>query len=167
MSERDQKIVENLALVHHILWKKFPYFAQNEDMFQIGAIGLIKAVDAFDEANGTPFGAYAARCIENEILLQLRRDQRQLATVSFETIIGGEDDDLRLEQLLGGNEIDYFDLEPFLRKLSPNEKLYVTLRGDGLTKIQIARTMGVSRQYITSLCQRLREKYRRIYKVKE
>lgn len=87
MSERDQKIIENLKLVNHILQKQFPNLARNEDMFQIGCVGLIKAVDTFNEDAGISFSTYASKCIMNEILMELRKQQKQVSEISMETVI--------------------------------------------------------------------------------
>lgn len=168
MSERDQKIIRNLKLVNHILWKQFPNLARNEDMFQIGCVGLIKAVDTFDEDAHILFSTYASKCIANEILMELRKQQKRVSEISIETIILEDaDSEITLGDTFGGNEIDILDLEQFMKKLSPNEQTYFALRSKGYSKVQISKLMGVSRSYITRLSQMMLAKYKRIYKVKE
>lgn len=168
MSERDQKIIENLKLVNHVLWKQFPNLARNEDMFQIGCVGLIKAVDTFNKDAGILFSAYASRCIMNEILMELRKQQKQVSEISMETIILADaDSKMTLGDILGGNEIDILDLEQFMKKLSPNEQTYFALRSKGYSKVQVSKLMGVSRSYVTRLSQMMLAKYKRIYKIKE
>lgn len=168
MSERDEKIISNLKLVNHILWKQFPNLAYNEDAFQIGCIGLIKAVDTYDENSGAAFSTYASKCISNEISMELRRQRRRISEVSMETIImSDEDHKVTLENIFGGNEIDILDLDKFMKKLSPNEQTYFALRSKGYSKVQISKLMGVSRSYVTRLSQMMLAKYKRIYKVKE
>lgn len=168
MSERDEKIIGNLKLVNHILWVKFPNLARSEDAFQIGCMGLIKAVDTYDEESGIAFSTYASKCIQNEILLELRRQSRRVSEVSIETlIIADGDNEIHLEDILGGNEIDILDLDKFIKKLGPNEQRYFVLRLRGYSKVQIAKLMGVSRSYVTSLSQKMLAKYKRIYKMKE
>lgn len=168
MSERDEKIISNLKLVNHILWKQFPNLAYNEDAFQIGCIGLIKAVDTYDENSGAAFSTYASKCISNEISMELRRQRRRISEVSMETIImSDEDHKVTLENIFGGNEIDILDLDKFMKKLSPNEQTYFALRSKGYSKAQISKLMGVSRSYVTRLSQMMLAKYKRIYKVKE
>lgn len=168
MSERDERIISNLKLVNHILWKQFPNLAYNEDAFQIGCIGLIKAVDTYDENSGVAFSTYASKCIQNEIVMELRRQSRRVSEISMETLIMADvDNEIHLKDVLGGNEIDILDLDKFMKKLNPNEQTYFALRSKGYSKIQIAKLMGVSRSYITSLSQKMLTKYKRIYKVKE
>lgn len=168
MSERDQKIIENLKLVNHVLWKQFPNLARNEDMFQIGCVGLIKAVDTFNENTHILFSTYASKCITNEILMELRKQQKRVSEISMETIILADaDSEITLSDILGGNEIDILDLEKFMKKLSPNEQTYFALRSKGYSKVQVSKLMGVSRSYVTRLSQRMLAKYKRIYKVKE
>nr|DAM61560.1 MAG TPA: DNA directed RNA polymerase subunit [Caudoviricetes sp.] len=168
MSERDEKIISNLKLVNHILWKQFPNLAQSEDMFQIGCIGLIKAVDTFNEDANISFSTYASKCIMNEILIELRKQRKQVSEVSMETVILADtESEVTLNDILGGNEIDILDLDKFMKKLSPNEQTYFALRSKGYSKIQISKLMGVSRSYVTRLSQMMLAKYKRIYKVKE
>ena len=168
MSERDEKIISNLKLVNYILWNKFPNLARSEDAFQIGCIGLIKAVDTYDEDSGVVFSTYAAKCIQNEIVMELRKQSRRVSEISMETLIMADGDtEIHLEDVLGGNEIDILDLDKFMKKLSPNEQTYFALRSKGYSKVQIAKLMGVSRSYITSLSQKMLTKYKWIYKVKE
>lgn len=168
MSERDEKIISNLKLVNHILWKQFPNLAYNEDAFQIGCIGLIKAVDTYNEDSGVAFSTYASKCISNEISMELRRQRRRISEVSMETIIMSDGDHkVTLENIFGGNEIDILDLDKFMKKLSPNEQTYFALRSKGYSKVQISKLMGVSRSYVTRLSQMMLAKYKRIYKVKE
>lgn len=168
MLERDERIISNLKLVNHILWKKFPNLARSEDAFQIGCVGLIKAVDTYDEDSGIAFSTYAFKCIQNEITMELRRQSRRVSEISMETLIMADsDNEITIEDVLGGNEIDILDLDKFMKKLGPNEQTYFALRSKGYSKVQVAKLMGVSRSYITSLSQKMLEKYKRIYKVKE
>lgn len=168
MLERDQKIIENLKLVNHVLWKQFPNLAQSEDMFQIGCVGLIKAVDTFNEDMHILFSTYASKCIANEIRMELRKQRKRVSEISMETIILADaDSKMTLGDILGGNEIDILDLEQFMRKLSPNEQTYFALRSKGYSKVQVSKLMGVSRSYVTRLSQMMLAKYKRIYKIKE
>ena len=167
-SERDEKIIGNLKLVNHILWKQFPNLAYNEDAFQTGCIGLIKAVDTYDEDSGIAFSTYASKYIANEIMMELRKQKKRVSEISMETVILADaDSEIILSDTFGGNEIDILDLEQFMKKLSPNEQTYFVLRSKGYSKVQISKLMGVSRSYITRLSQMMLTKYKRIYKIKE
>ena len=76
MAARDKLIRHNLRLVAHIVKKYYASSTDQEDLISIGTIGLIKAVNSFDNTKGARFATYAARCIENAILSQ--RNKRQL-----------------------------------------------------------------------------------------
>lgn len=71
MKDREQKILDNMKLVHYIIHKHFPQYMTNQDVIQNGYVGLIKAVDSFDESTGNTFSTYAARCIFNEVAMEL------------------------------------------------------------------------------------------------
>ena len=74
MAARDKLIRHNLRLVAHIVKKYYASSTDQEDLISIGTIGLIKAVNSFDNTKGARFATYAARCIENAILPQMRRE---------------------------------------------------------------------------------------------
>ena len=73
---REALIVHNLRLVSHIVKKYYASAASQEDLNSIGTIGLIKAVDNFNTKNGAKFATYAARCIQNEILMHFRHEKK-------------------------------------------------------------------------------------------
>ena len=77
MEARDRLIRHNLRLVAHIVKKYYASSTDQEDLISIGTIGLIKAVNSFDNTKGARFATYAARCIENAILPQMRREMRR------------------------------------------------------------------------------------------
>ena len=77
MAARDKLIRHNLRLVAHIVKKYYASSTDQEDLISIGTIGLIKAVNSFDNTKGARFATYAARCIENAILPQMRRETRR------------------------------------------------------------------------------------------
>ena len=86
---REKLIVHNLRLAAHIAKKYQKTERDREDLISIGTIGLIKAVSTFSESKGT-LSAYAARCIENEILMSLRRERKLVETVSIEEPVGAD-----------------------------------------------------------------------------
>ena len=98
---REKLIVHNLRLAAHIAKKYQKADRDREDLISIGTIGLIKAVSTFSESKGT-LSAYASRCIENEILMSLRRERKLVETVSIEEPVGAdkEGNELRLADLV-------------------------------------------------------------------
>ncbi len=158
----------NLRLVAHIV-KKFDGTAEdNDDLISIGTIGLIKAINTFDRNKGTRLATYAARCIENEILMHLRSTKRTRAEVSIYDPIGvdKEGNEITLIDVLG-TEPDvvaelvenFFEQKRLLekvRKLSKREMRVLELRfglfnGLRQTQREIARSLGISRSYVSRI----------------
>ena len=98
---REELIVHNLRLVSHVVRKYYSQSPYQEDLISIGSIGLIKAVDSFDQANGARFATYAARCIQNEILMFFRSRKKLSNEVSINDTIDVDRD---------GNPLTYIDV---------------------------------------------------------
>ena len=80
VNAKNELIEHNLRLVAHIIKKYYSSSVQQDDLISIGTIGLIKAINTFDPDKGTRLATYAARCIENEILMQFRAQKKRLRT---------------------------------------------------------------------------------------
>lgn len=87
-SARNVLIERNLRLVAHIVKKYSQGERDTEDMLSIGTVGLIKAVDSYNSGRGSKISTYAAKCIENEILMQLRSDRKRKREISLSSPIG-------------------------------------------------------------------------------
>ena len=98
---RSELIVHNLRLVSHIVRKYYSSSKSQEDLVSIGTIGLIKAVDSFRTANGAKFTTYAAKCIQNEILMHFRAQKKLSSEVSLNDVIDMDKD---------GNPLTYIDV---------------------------------------------------------
>ena len=96
-------IERNLRLVSHIVKKYYSKTNDTDDLISIGTIGLIKAIDSFDYTKGTRLATYASRCIENEILMYLRKNKKRKADVSLDESLSfdSEGNELHLEDILG------------------------------------------------------------------
>ena len=158
----------NLRLVAHIV-KKFDSTGEDvDDLISIGTIGLIKAINTFKPDKGTRLATYAARCIENEILMHLRFIKKVKAEVSLYDPIGvdKEGNEISLIDILGTDpevvadtvEITFEKnrLLEKVRKLSTREKRVLEMRfglGNSSRKTQreIARTLGISRSYVSRI----------------
>jgi len=161
-------IERNLRLVVYIA-KKFENAGVNvEDLISIGAIGLIKAVNTFNLDKNIKLATYASRCIENEILMYLRRSSRTKSEVSFDEPlnIDWDGNELLLSDILGTeNDIVYNHIEEevnrnllvyALKKLSVREKQIMEMRfglisGREMTQKEVADKMGISQSYISRL----------------
>jgi len=167
-SVKQTLIERNLRLVVYIA-RKFENTGVNiEDLISIGTIGLIKAVNTFDTTKKIKLATYASRCIENEILMYLRRSCRLKLEVSLDEPlnIDWDGNELLLSDILGTDgdlvyrgiedEVDTELLALAMRKLTPREKQIVELRF-GLrgtheyTQKQVADMLGISQSYISRL----------------
>ena len=163
-------IEHNLRLVVYIA-KKFDNTSVGvEDLISIGTIGLIKAINTFNPEKNIKLATYASRCIENEILMYLRRNNKTKLEVSIDEPLNVDWDgnELLLSDILGTDEdVIYRDLENEIEKnllnsaisrLSPRERKIVELRfgltsedGSEMTQKEVADLLGISQSYISRL----------------
>lgn len=167
---KNRLIEHNLRLVVYIA-KKFDNTGVGvEDLISIGTIGLIKAINTFNRNKNIKLATYASRCIENEILMYLRRNNKVRMEVSIDEPLNVDWDgnELLLSDILGTDEdIIYRDLEDeverkllkkALSKLSKREKMIIELRfglnhpaGREMTQKEVADLLGISQSYISRL----------------
>lgn len=161
MNERDQKIYDNLKLVRYVIWRNFPNYGKDDDIYQIGCIGLIKAIDTFNESNGTPFGSYASQCICNEIKLYFRKEKRWSGLVSLETVLAGEgDDSLRIGDLLFNKDDDLrIVIAEYESILNDRERIILHYLLAGETQSHISKRLGLSRNHICRIVRKMRTKW--------
>lgn len=179
-NEARQILVErNLRLVVYIA-KKFENTGMDlEDLISIGTIGLMKAVNTFNSGKNIKLATYASRCIENEILMQLRRRSRIKNEVSIDEPLNKDSDgnELLLSDILGTDnditskgiedEVDKNLLKIAINKLNKREKEIMCLRfgidTDGLEKTQkeVADIMGISQSYISRLEKKIIKKMKK------
>ena len=175
---REEIIVHNLRLVVYIA-KKFENTGISiEDLISIGTLGLIKAVNTFRLAKNIKLATYASRCIENEILMYLRKTNSMKAEVSyFEPLnIDWDGNELLLSDVLGSEPDDvYRDLEDedersrlyrAVASLNKRERQIMTMRfgiggGREYTQKEVADELGISQSYISRLEKRIIEKIKR------
>lgn len=165
---RDLLVERNLRLVAHIV-KKFDNTGEDiDDLISIGTIGLIKAINTFDRTQGTRLATYAARCIENEILMFLRTTRRTRSEVSLYEPIGvdKEGNEISLMEILGTSvdavpelievRFEQQKLLEKIKKLGRRERKVLELRyglRDGIKKTQreISKMLGISRSYVSRI----------------
>ncbi len=171
-SVRGTLIERNLRLVAYIA-RRFENTGINiEDLISIGTIGLIKAVNTYRSDKNIKLATYASRCIENEILMHLRKTAPQKSEVSFDEPLNTDWDgnELLLSDILGTDEdmvmkpieddVDRQLLLDAVSRLSAREKEIITLRfglggGEEKTQKEVADRMGISQSYISRLEKRI------------
>lgn len=165
---REKLILHNLRLVSHIVRKYYASAKNQEDLVSIGTLGLVKAVDTFQISNGAKFATYAARCIQNEILMHFRSQKKLAAEVSLNETIDVDRD---------GNPLTYIDViscdesltteierkitsDRALRYvntlLTPRERQIIVLRyglsgKPPMTQREIAQILKISRSYVSRI----------------
>lgn len=172
-------IERNLRLVVYIARKFENTGVGIEDLVSIGTIGLIKAVNTFDPVKRIKLATYASRCIENEILMYLRRNSKTRSEVSFDEPlnIDWDGNELLLSDVLGTeNDIIYKSVEEevdknllyaAMSKLSGREKKIMELRfglnnqGSEKTQKEVADLLGISQSYISRLEKRIIKRLRK------
>lgn len=173
-------IERNLRLVAHIVKKYQPPPEEMEDLLSIGTIGLMKAVVTFDPEKSARLATYAARCIENEILMYLRRNNKTRMEVSIDEPLNVDWDgnELLLSDILGTEEdAIYKDLENEAEKkvliraigrLSGREQMIIRMRfglgtedGEEKTQKEVADMLGISQSYISRLEKKIMQRLRR------
>ena len=178
LEARNLLVEHNLRLVSHILKKYYTQSADQEDLISIGTIGLIKAINTFRIDKNIKLATYASRCIENEILMYLRKNSAQRTEVSFDEPLNTDWDgkELLLSDVLGTDgdvvmrpieaDVDRQLLRTAVSHLSPRERDIITMRfGLGgvkeLTQKEVADRLGISQSYISRLEKRIILRLRR------
>lgn len=166
---REVLINHNLRLVAHIV-KKYSNSLEADDLISVGTIGLIKAVDSFDENKGVLLSTYASRCIENEILMLIRANKKHKETVSLNSVLSpkADSDDMELTNFIpDDDEEEVFrhiemgclmqDVVVAMKKyLSPMECEIIKYRYgicgyDLKTQKEVAEIFNISRSYISRI----------------
>lgn len=175
---REELIVHNLRLVVYIAKKFENTGIPIEDLISIGTLGLIKAVNTFRISKNIKLATYASRCIENEILMYLRKTNSMKAEVSYYEPLNVDWDgnELLLSDVLGSEPDEiYRDIEAddersrlyqAINSLGERERLIMTMRfgiggGREYTQKEVADSLGISQSYISRLEKRIIEKIKR------
>lgn len=181
---RNMLIEHNMRLVAHVVKKYQCQDYDTEDLLSAGTIGLIKAVNTFDVDKGSRLATYAARCVENEILMLLRAGKKRAKEVSLFEPIGTDKDGetvslvdvIEMEnpktiaQLILDQDIKEL-YQAFDQKLTENEKQVISMRyglfkGKEHTQREVAGVLGISRSYVSRIEKKaigkLREEFEKI-----
>ena len=172
MQARARLIEHNLRLVAHIVRKYYTSYPTPDDLVSIGTLGLIKAINTFRADKSIKLATYASRCIENEILMYIRKHGGQRCEVSMDEPLNVDWDgnELLLSDVLGSEEDGVaYELEQkeerdlvrtAVAALEPRERELIELRyglcgGNELTQKEVADRMGISQSYISRLEKRI------------
>ena len=165
---RAKLIEHNLRLVAHIAKKFDNKTTDTDDLISIGTIGLIKGIDTYKKTPKVKITTYAARCIQNEILMHYRSDKKNQFTISLNDSIGydKEGNEINLTDLLEDKQIDIIEklqvkdnielLNKYIEKLNKREKEIIVKRyglnnSKDLTQKEIAEELGISRSYVSRI----------------
>ena len=178
---RGKLIEHNLRLVAHIAKKYTSPGASQDDLISIGTIGLIKAVNTYTASRATRLATYAAKCIENEILMSIRASKRIKQEVSLSLPIGTDKDgnEISLNDILGTDSDEIVDLislkiqvaklyEAIDSCLSSREKKIIIARygldgSEPKPQREIAKWLGISRSYVSRIEKRAVERLREVF----
>ena len=181
LDARNVLIERNLRLVSHILKKYYANTSDQEDLISIGTIGLIKGISTFDSSKGARLATYAARCVENEILMYFRSQRKSSQDVSLSDYIetGADGAPLALMDVVGQDEdlLEQISNRQQLRQvcqavdtaLTEQERQVIILRyglGGGTPRRQreVAQITGISRSYVSRIETRALQKLRQALK---
>ena len=179
---RTELIEHNLRLVSHIIKKYYSNYDEQEDLISIGTIGLIKAIDSFDVDKGARLATYAARCIENEILMHYRARKKDANNISVNEPIDtdSEGNPLTLIDIISVDDTicDDIDLKnktsqlyEMIENMTDNRDREIIIRRYGLynqkemTQNEIAEVLGISRSYVSRIEKRVIEELREKFSV--
>ncbi len=168
MDAKDKLIEHNLRLVVFLAKKYENTGVDLEDLVSIGTIGLIKGIQTFQSGKNIKLATYASRCIDNEILMHLRKNKKVKTEVSIDASLSldGEGNELHLEDVLGTDpdlvskeiekENDKKIMLEEVMKLKPRDRDIIVLRygllgNDELTQKEVAERLGISQSYISRI----------------
>ncbi len=182
-NEARSKLIEhNLRLVAHIVKKFDSKNTDTDDLISIGTIGLIKGIDTYKKTPTVKITTYAARCIQNEILMYYRSNKKNQLTISLNDSIGydKEGNEINLVDMLEDKKEDIIDtlqikdnialLNKYMQKLNKREKEIIIKRyglnnEKELTQKEIADYLGISRSYVSRIEKRALTKILREFKL--
>ena len=169
LNARNTLVEYNLRLVAHIVKKYQTANRSTEDLISIGTIGLIKAINTYNESKGSRLVTYASRCIENELLMRLRQERKEAREVSLYEPIGTDkegneislmdiisvDDENILQDIIVSDHINHIS-DIFFKVLDKREQIVLTLRyglfrNDEMTQKDIAKKLNISRSYVSRI----------------
>ena len=169
INARNMLVEYNLRLVAHIVKKYHSGNRNIEDLLSIGTIGLIKAINTYDHTKGSRLVTYASRCIENELLMRLRQERKEMREVSLYEPIGTdkEGNEINLMDIISNDEetiLDNMIIADNIKHISSIYSLvldereqqvlalrYGLFQNEEMTQKDIAQALGISRSYVSRI----------------
>lgn len=182
---RNVLVEKNMRLVAHMAKKYSTPEREIDDLISVGTIGLIKAINTFDADKSIRLATYAAKCIDNELLMQLRSDKKHSKEISIYEPIGTdkEGNEINLIEVIGASEDNVVEEYSFrqdvkrlydivMENLNEREREIIILRyglfgNDSVTQREMADRMNISRSYVSRIEKKALEKIREKIKEKE
>lgn len=178
LEARNVLIERNLRLVAHIMKKYYTQTADQEDLISIGTIGLIKGISTFDGSKGARLATYAARCVENEILMYFRSQKKSSQDVSLSDYIETGNDgaalslmdvvaeDQDLLETISDRQMALLLSEAVKTRLTQQERQVIVLRyglegNTAMRQREVAQVTGISRSYVSRIEKRALQKLRK------
>lgn len=162
MNDAQRKLAEdNIPLVYYLIAREYPTYKYDEDLAQVGILGLCKAAMKWDESKGL-FSTFAGQCIRNEIRLEFRSRRKEVDTIPLDTQIECDSDNLTLGDMLEGGEdtdVTQFTVEAFLKTLTADERVVYNLKARGYKRKEIAEVTGFTLNQVRWMLQIIRQKY--------
>lgn len=177
---RNILIEKNMRLVAHMIKKYMSKDRETQDLISVGTIGLIKAVNSFKPEKSIKLATYAAKCIDNELLMMLRAEKRKSKEVSMYDPIGTdkEGNEISLIEIVGEETTDVVDDYIFFQRiecirknidniLTKREQIIIKYRyglqdGNEYTQNELAKMLGISRSYVSRIEKKALEKLRKM-----
>lgn len=176
MTARAKLIEHNLRLVAHVVKKYYGTATDQDDLVSIGTIGLIKAVDTFDHTKNSRLATYAAKCVQNEVLMWFRSQRKSASNVSLSEPIDTDKDGhpLSLLDVIADDDTLAEDMELKINSEKLHRYIYEVLderereiiewryglKGDGLPQREVAKMLNISRSYVSRIEKKALEKLR-------
>lgn len=178
ISARDLLVEHNLRLVVHIIKKYYSNYSDQDDLISIGTIGLIKAVNSFNSEKGTRLATYAARCVENEILMYFRNQKKSSQDISMSEPIDmdAEGNPLTLSDIIFTDDTVTDDVDKkmkiemlckFIKEMPEGREKTIIIKRYGLdgkfplAQREIAAKLGISRSYVSRIEKKVLEDLRK------
>lgn len=156
--DQTKLIEDNMKLVYFTVNKYYPRHIADEDVIQVGMIGLINAAQMYDESKGA-FSTYACKCIRNEINKEFMARKKQIPTLSLDyEYRGGEDSEsfTLIDTLLGDTDVTYVDLDSVSAQLNSMGKKVLDLSLAGLSSKEISKELGITIRQVNFYSRQIR-----------
>lgn len=159
---KHELIESNMNLVYYVLHKYYPTFVKDEDMVQVGMVGLCKAANTWDGVS-SKFSTYAVACILQEIHSEYRRRSQTIPTISLDKQLYSDNSDFDLSDILPSEDVNFDDgveLERFKELLNEDDLVILKYMFDGVRQIDVATKLGLTKGAVNERVRRIRRKWR-------